>query len=49
VLSSPGLRGSFVIDLAAQQELPEMMPGAHQIATDVLSAADQIAQLLMLE
>src|ERR1019366_4721082 len=33
----------------AQQELPEAMPGAHQIATDILPAADQITQLLMLD
>ena len=26
-----------------------MMPGAHQIAADVLPAADQITQLLMLD
>jgi hypothetical protein len=45
VLTRPRL---LPVDLAAQQELPDPMPGAHQIHANVLPAANQIAQLLTL-
>lgn len=40
--------GTGQVDLTAQQELPQAAAGAHQITADVLSAADQVAQLLVL-
>jgi hypothetical protein len=49
VLARPRLAGSFPVDLAAQQELPDSVSGAHQILANVLAAAHQVAQLLTLD
>ena len=49
VLARPRLPGPLPVDLAAQQELPDPMPGAHQIHADVLTAAHEITQLLTLD
>jgi hypothetical protein len=49
MLARPCLTGSVPVDLAAQQELPDSVSGAHQIHADVLPAAHQIAQLLTLD
>jgi len=49
VPSRPRVGGPLVVDLAAQQELPQPVAGAHQIGADVLPAAHQIAQLLVLD
>ena len=48
VLARPRLARPLPVDLAAQQELPDPMPGAHQVHADVLAAAHQVAQLLTL-
>ena len=39
----------LVVDLAAQQELPQPVARAHQISANVLTAAHEVAQLLALE
>jgi hypothetical protein len=49
MLARPRLTRPLPVDLAAQQEVPDPMPGAHQIGADVLAAADQIPQLLTLD
>ncbi len=49
MLARPRLAGSFPVDLAAQQELPDSVSGAHQILANVLAAAHQVAQLLTLD
>jgi hypothetical protein len=49
MLARPRLPRPVPVDITAQQELPEPMPGAHQIDPDVLAAAHQIAQLLTLD
>src|SRR5262249_44885418 len=48
MLARPRLTGTLPIDLTAQQEVPDPVPGANQVHADVLPAADQIAQLLTL-
>ena len=45
----PRRGGAFVVDLTAQQELRKAVPGAHQIAADVLPTADQVTQLFVLD
>jgi hypothetical protein len=49
MLARPRLPRPVVVDLAAQQKLPDPVPGAHQIHANVLAAAHQIAQLLALD
>jgi hypothetical protein len=41
--------GSLPVDLAAQQELPDSVAGAHQIRANVFPAAHQIVQLFALD
>ena len=45
----PCLAGPVEDQAAAQQELRDAMPGAHQIAAAVLATADRVAELLELE
>ena len=45
----PRAGGVLVEDAVAQQQLRQSLPGAHQIAADVLPRADQIAQRLLLD
>ena len=49
VLARPRLTRALPVDLAAQQEAPDPVPRADQVAADVLAAADQVAQLLTLD
>jgi hypothetical protein len=49
VLARRRLPRSLPVDLATQQELPDPVPGAHQIHANVLPAAHQIVQLPTLD
>jgi hypothetical protein len=48
MLERPALAGPGEVALAAQQERGQAKPRAHQIRAQVLPAADQVAQLLLL-
>jgi hypothetical protein len=48
VPARPRLAGALPIDLTAQQEPPDPVPGARQVHANVLAAAHQVAQLLTL-
>ena len=48
VAPGPVVAGAVVADVVAQQELPEPVPGAHQITADVLARANHVAQRLLL-
>jgi hypothetical protein len=48
VRGRPGARRPRIALPAAQQELPEAVPGAHQVGPDVVDAADHVPELLVL-
>ena len=49
MLVRPRVRACGEVDLTAQQELPQPLASAHQVGADVLAAAHQVTQPLVLQ